>query len=320
MQQLNSLLVSVAMLTYNHEKYIYQAIESALSQSTNFEFEIVIGEDFSIDSTRNICKEFKKKYPEKIILLENTTNLGLVKNYQKVFNACKGKYVAILEGDDFWHDKYKLQKQIDILEKDDTIGFVYTNFNKLLETGRVIKNISKKNDELINGKELFEQIFYGNFICAGTVMFRKDIYDQYVNLDEYIKLNVPTIDAFLWIEIIKKCKVAYISSSTLTYRILETSLSNSKNYSQNIDFIKKNYNALLYFLDKHKPTHATKHAISLRTYRKLVFLSIKHNRREDALLFLQEYSKLNSTIKRFSFLWNNKICFFIISKLVRIKY
>jgi len=320
MQQKNSPLVSVAMLTYNHEKFISQAIESALAQIVDFDFEIVIGEDYSTDNTRKICRDYKESYSEKIVLIENVSNIGLVKNYQKVFNACRGKYIAILEGDDFWHDRYKLQKQIEIIEKDTSIGFVHTNFNRLLENGKLIKNISKNHDEIIEGVELFEKLFFGNFICAGTVLFSKKIYDQYIDLNEYIKLNVPTIDAFLWLEITKNCKTAFISSSTLTYRILNSSLSNNKNYTSKIDFIKKCNNAILFFYDKYKPTHITKNEISLRSWRKLMIVATIYNRRDEALLYLNEYSKLNPPFKRYSFFLNSKICFFIVSKLLSMRY
>lgn len=109
-------VVSVCMITYNHEKFIAQAIESVLMQKTNFDFELVIGEDFSIDRTREICISYKRKYPEKINLILNEKNLGMIPNFINTIHQCKGEYIALLEGDDFWTDPYKLQKQVDFLE------------------------------------------------------------------------------------------------------------------------------------------------------------------------------------------------------------
>ena len=104
--------VSVVMLTYNHEKYIAQAIESVLMQETDFHYEIVIGEDCSTDRTREIVIEYQKKYPDKIRTLLHAKNIGGNANYRQTYSECNGDYIAFLEGDDFWIDRKKLQKQI----------------------------------------------------------------------------------------------------------------------------------------------------------------------------------------------------------------
>ena len=113
----DEILVSVAIVTYNHEKFISQTIESILNQKTNFKIEIVIGEDCSTDKTGQICLEYYQKYPNKIVLLLNEENLGLRRNNINTWSFCRGKYIAMCEGDDYWTDNLKLQKQVDILEK-----------------------------------------------------------------------------------------------------------------------------------------------------------------------------------------------------------
>lgn len=109
-------LVAVYMVTYNHEKFIAQAIESVLMQKTNFPIKLFIGEDCSIDGTAAIAKEYSKKYPELIEARCNNVNIGMVPNAIKTLEECRGKYIAFCEGDDYWIDPYKLQKQIDFLE------------------------------------------------------------------------------------------------------------------------------------------------------------------------------------------------------------
>jgi len=109
--------VSVCMITYNHEKYIAQAIESVLMQETHFEYELVIGDDCSTDKTREIVLTYKEKFPEKIQLLLPERNLGMMRNFVVTLTKCSGNYVALLEGDDYWIDTHKLQKQVDILER-----------------------------------------------------------------------------------------------------------------------------------------------------------------------------------------------------------
>ena len=95
-------LVSVLIITYNHEKFISETIESALNQRTDFKFEIVIGEDFSTDKTREVCESYKKLNPEVINLLPSKKNWGVIPNFIRTHKECKGKYIALCEGDDYW--------------------------------------------------------------------------------------------------------------------------------------------------------------------------------------------------------------------------
>ena len=108
--------VSVAMITYNHERFIAQAIESVLMQQTDFAVELVIGEDCSTDGTRAIVRDYGERYPERIRLLLPEHNLGMMPNFVATLKACRGQYVASVEGDDYWTDPHKLQKQVDFLE------------------------------------------------------------------------------------------------------------------------------------------------------------------------------------------------------------
>lgn len=109
--------LSVILITYNHEKYIRKALDSVLSQETDFPFEIVVGEDRSPDQTRQIVKEYKKLYPDKIRLVKREKNTGRpTLNVYETTMECKGDYLAYLEGDDYWTDTKKLQKQVDFLE------------------------------------------------------------------------------------------------------------------------------------------------------------------------------------------------------------
>lgn len=116
------IMVSVAMTTYNHESFIKEAIEGVLMQKADFRFELIIGEDCSTDKTREICINYQEKYPEIIQLILYKENVGLRSNNVEVWRNCKGKYIAYCEGDDYWTDPYKLQKQIDMLENDKTLG------------------------------------------------------------------------------------------------------------------------------------------------------------------------------------------------------
>ena len=106
---MGNLKASVSMITFNHEKFIAQAIESIMSQQTSFEFELVIGDDGSTDNTRAICEQYQKQFGNKIRLIFNDKNIGSVNNFLQNIYSCDGDFIAICDGDDFWTDNSKLQ-------------------------------------------------------------------------------------------------------------------------------------------------------------------------------------------------------------------
>ena len=117
-------IVSVFIITYNHELYIRETIESILSQKCSFPFELVIAEDCSTDCTREICFEYQKKYPEVIRILYSDENVGMERNGVRAWNHLRGKYIACCEGDDYWVCDTKLQEQVDFLEQHADIDLV----------------------------------------------------------------------------------------------------------------------------------------------------------------------------------------------------
>ena len=116
----NEIMVSICCLVYNHEKYLRQCLDGFVKQKTNFKFEALIHDDASTDNSQNIIREYEKKYPEIIKPIYQTENqyskrAGVTWKIQ--FPRAKGKYIAMCEGDDFWTDEFKLQKQFDALEQ-----------------------------------------------------------------------------------------------------------------------------------------------------------------------------------------------------------
>src|SRR5271167_3774085 len=101
--------LSVMMITYNHEGFIAQAIESVLAQRVNFDYEIVVGEDCSTDRTRDILMDFHRQYPDRIVPLLRNQNIGAMRNAEATLAACRGQYLALIEGDDYWTCEDKLQ-------------------------------------------------------------------------------------------------------------------------------------------------------------------------------------------------------------------
>ena len=122
----SDLIVSIRLMTYNHELFIREAMDSIMMQKTNFSFEIVVGDDFSIDKTLDIIRSYSDTNTVHIKILkrekgdiywQNRQKLGRLYNFTNIIENCSGKYIALLDGDDYWTDPYKLQKQVDVLEK-----------------------------------------------------------------------------------------------------------------------------------------------------------------------------------------------------------
>lgn len=109
-------LVSVILIAYNHEKYIHKALDSIVMQVVNFDYEVIVAEDCSTDSTPRILRKYAAKYPELFSLILHDKNVGVVRNSRDARKKCRGKYIAVLEGDDYWIDPLKLQKQVDFME------------------------------------------------------------------------------------------------------------------------------------------------------------------------------------------------------------
>jgi glycosyltransferase involved in cell wall biosynthesis len=133
----NDITVSICCITYNHEPYIAQAIEGFLMQKTNFNIEIIIGEDFSTDGTKQIIESYVSKYPNRINLITSNINIGGINNLLRVIEKVKGKYIALCDGDDYWTDPLKLQKQIDFLENSEDCIMCCHYVKKITYSGEI---------------------------------------------------------------------------------------------------------------------------------------------------------------------------------------
>lgn len=229
MNKQSDYLVDVVMVTYNQEQYIAQAIESVLMQKTVFPFRLIIGEDCSTDNTRKICITYAEKYPETIKLILHNENQGLLKNYKSVFDACTAKYLAVLEGDDYWIDEFKLQKQVEILENDITVGLVHAKFY-VLTSGRL--KIYKAPKYARKKGEIYNELIKSNYIGPLTVLFRKELLDRHVNFSHMISENYSTIDYALWLEFSYNSRIEYLNETVAVYRKEKGSVSVPMEFSK----------------------------------------------------------------------------------------
>jgi glycosyltransferase involved in cell wall biosynthesis len=165
-------MVSVTMITYNHENYISQAIEGVLMQKTNFCVKLVIGEDCSSDSTREIVSKYQMLYPDRIILKLPEINLGVTFNSLSNKFLCTGKYIAECEGDDYWTDPLKLQKQVDFLENNQNYILHYHNCIEIINNLELQKywSIRHRSDFSFNFRDSIKEKMGYNL----SMVFRRD--------------------------------------------------------------------------------------------------------------------------------------------------
>lgn len=262
-------LVSVCMITYNHEPYIKQALDSVLMQNCDFQYEIIIGEDCSNDDTLLICQEYSNRHHQ-IRLLPSRANLGMIQNFTRTLTACKGKYIAILEGDDYWSDPFKLKKQVDFLETNEEYGLVhtaYTNFVQKLNSFR--DNIIS---EVCEGY-VFERLLIDNKIATLTVMAKRKLIIEAIDSGIF-EFGFKVGDYPLWLEISTKNKIGFINEVTSVYRVLTESASHTQDINKQIMLNRSVHNLRKLFVEKHKLYHLGKY-LDVCFFKELLFFGYK---------------------------------------------
>lgn len=151
-------LVSVRLATYQQEAWIAQCLEGILMQRTDFPFEVIVGEDGGPDQTRNIAQSYADRFPDRVRLLPAEPNLGPMRNSHRIQQACRGKYHAMVEGDDYWTDPLKLQRQVDFLEAHPEAPLCFHNALVLNERLAAVRlYFEKPFKELPGFEDLYQQ-------------------------------------------------------------------------------------------------------------------------------------------------------------------
>lgn len=211
-------IVSICCITYNHEKYIRECLESFLMQKTNFKFEILIHDDASTDGTADIIREYEQKYPDIIKPIYQTENkftqgISISKTYN--FPRVQGKYVAMCEGDDYWIDEYKLQKQVDFLESNSDYSICFHPVQVTFD-GYDKQDYSYPTEEQIKNGFTFENFLKYNFIQTNSVMYRWFYSGD--KIKEVFPDDILPGDWYLHLLHAKIGKIGYIDETMSVYR------------------------------------------------------------------------------------------------------
>ncbi len=216
-------LVSVCIQTYQHAAYIKECLDSALRQQTNFPFEIILGEDDSTDGTREICKEYAEQHPDIIhLFLRSEKDKIFISghktgrfNFIENLKAARGKYIAWLDGDDYWTDNLKLQKQVDFLEANPDCSLCYHKVFFQRNKGKVYSKPESHWPGTGSKFTVDDLIYKGGFINSVSCMFRQQ---NIQNLPPWF-WEIPFIDYSFYIHCAGQGKIGFIPETMAVYRI-----------------------------------------------------------------------------------------------------
>lgn len=218
MEDVKDILVSIRCLTYNQVDYIRQCLDGFVMQKTNFRFEAIVHDDASTDGTKEIVMDYAEKYPDIIKPIFEEEN-----QYSKDFSvidtlvrrACTGKYLAFCEGDDYWTDPYKLQKQIDILESNPSISMVHTAFSNVDMNGKLL--FRKKYEYYQNISHtgtVLPLLFRQNYIMTVSLCIRNEIMES-----DLLRLCPQKMDYAYALAGAFMGNVYYLPDNTCCYRL-----------------------------------------------------------------------------------------------------
>lgn len=214
------MMATVSIVTYNHEKYIAQAIESVLMQRTDFDFEIIVGEDDSADRTREIVQEYRARYPDRVrLFLNDRKDVIYINgrptgrwNFINNLKHAQGKYVALLEGDDYWTSPDKLQRQVDYLEANPDCAICFHSVQCVDDGGRRLNVLSPRRKK---PRYVLKELLRENFIPNCSVVFRNGLVREFP--DWYY--GVPMGDLPLHVLNARHGDIGYLEEAMAVYRI-----------------------------------------------------------------------------------------------------
>lgn len=291
----NQIIVSISCITYNHAPYIRQCLDGFLMQQTNFAYEVLIHDDASTDGTTEIIKEYEAKYPDIIKPIYEDENQWVKgRRGSAVFNfpRAKGKYIAMCEGDDYWTDSLKLQKQVDFLETHDECSFCAHNFDLYNQDTECLERVRRQARDFT-----MEDLVTGDLpIQTATILGRKESID----LDFCLRLPFA-MDATLFYQMLKCGKCRIFEDIMSVYRVHSSGIWSGALNVQHVDLrlrvvksiydIEQNNIAARYLLNQYSKGVGRKWMIMNPTLNlKILDVCIKHFGVKKTLYFL--YRKL----------------------------
>lgn len=251
-------VVTIAGITYNQASYVEVFVKSALSQKTEFAFEILISDDCSTDGTREVLLRLQQEHPNVIRLNLREKNGGLIANYTELLHLCRGKYIAQSSCDDFWCDEQKLQKQVKALEQHPECDLCYTNCYTCDDAGRI--DYTRMLDGVYDAT--FENhLIHSGYLAPLTWMIRRKVVD-------YLDLQPWMTDESLAValDVLGKSRMFYLDEPTAVYRCHENSAANQVDPKKHWRYIYGIFKMQMYYADKYKVLEDLKQRLLVQGY------------------------------------------------------
>lgn len=214
-------LVSVCLFTYNYERFLHQSVDSILNQQCDFDFEILICDDCSTDDTLKIALEYQLKFPKIIRVLTNDKNQGGTKNWIRAMQSCEGKYIAFMDGDDYFSDTTKLKKQVDIMEPDNTLVLCFHSVDEIYD------DAPELNKTVIFEKEYYvlgDFIKNGWFVRTSSTFFRNNVISN--EIPEWVHDYPYRFDTILHVLLCQHGRAFNLKESLSVWRKHKQGMSN----------------------------------------------------------------------------------------------
>lgn len=285
--------LSIMVLVYNHEKYLRKCLDGILNQKVNFDYEVVIGEDCSTDSSRSICLEYQEKYPDVIKLVLQNKNKGLIGNYIDICNVMTGEYEACIAGDDYWIDTNKLQMQVDFLDKNLDVGLCYTNVITCNEEG--LEDTKPLIDSLFMPTTFEGQLFKTCYMAPNTWMCRRNLKNRICEQKMWFTdESLATALDFLY-----HSKMVMLDKVTTVYRVRSNSLANQTDAEKKWKYEKGILEMQLYYAGKYNISNQLRNNIFLQEYPNLLISAIEANDNDFIMRMLEFYRSQGMEMKFF---------------------
>lgn len=293
-------LVSVVMITYNHQEYIIEALEGVFIQRCNFEYEVILANDCSTDNSDEIIVSYLNNHPKNkyVKYTYHENNKGIISNFIWTLQKSKGKYVALCEGDDYWNDPLKLQKQVDFLDNNINYSAIATNSIKKNEVNNTISLfLNSDENQILNIDNLLKERKFH----TASLMFRNS------NLESFNLPMLLSADRYLFLFLASKNPIFYLNEVTCVYRVNDGGISrrvnsNSMMLDLNLitsaaEFLKKNQlNVLKTFVYKTILQYSFQIRFSHFFYIGIRLLFITKFKRSSLKLIRTSISKINLNV------------------------
>lgn len=288
----SEIIVAIRCITYNHEPYISECLDGFVMQKTNFKFVAIVHDDASTDATAAIIREYAEKYPDIIKPILETENqyskkdgsLGRIMSNAVI--ATGAKYVAMCEGDDYWIDPYKLQKQVDFMDENEDIGICYTDYNRLVEPHKDLVESLYEKCKSYRATTYEQFLLKPGYLAPMTWLYR-------INLVEHInKSKIYSDGTYAYmLEFMYNSKVAYIPEVTAVYRAHEGSASAPISVEAQFNYRLGIYKTQNHYAKKYPCEEELQRKIHIRSILNILPDAVRANKADfinDAQLYMED--------------------------------